>query len=176
MLGTQAEGNEERYRCLRRKRSRAPARAVSLACTHRPTSSCCGSTSHPLGEADLISFIPFSTSRIWRARTALILLSFPPMSLLCCARASLLARSRSPGLLVARVRLHGRFKSIASSEAPVMPPPLSGIRIVDLTRVLAGPTATMLLADLGYVITIYLAHADTYYDRCCHLPPDSERM
>ena len=28
-------------------------------------------------------------------------------------------------------------------------PPLRGLKIVDLTRVLAGPTATMLLADLG---------------------------
>ena len=30
-----------------------------------------------------------------------------------------------------------------------IPPPLKGVKIVDLTRVLAGPTATMLLADLG---------------------------
>jgi hypothetical protein len=28
-------------------------------------------------------------------------------------------------------------------------PPLRGLKVVDLTRILAGPTATMLLADLG---------------------------
>lgn len=50
-----------------------------------------------------------------------------------------------------------KIQRFNATKAPVnepkglhgIPPPLAGIKIVDLTRILAGPTSTMLLADLG---------------------------
>lgn len=69
------------------------------------------------------------------------------MSLLCtaCSRTGL----RSAVRLVPVVRAHYQTSSALDAVEQGIPPPLRGIKIVDLARVLAGPTATMLLADLG---------------------------
>lgn len=47
--------------------------------------------------------------------------------------------------------LQRRFiqKASSFSDSNGIQPPLHGVKVVDLTRVLAGPTATMLLGDLG---------------------------
>lgn len=47
-----------------------------------------------------------------------------------------------------------RYQTAPPYEGPTegIPPPLKGIKIVDLSRVLAGPVASMLLADLGEAV------------------------
>jgi len=52
-----------------------------------------------------------------------------------------------------------------------VPPPLNGIKVVDFTRVIAGPVAALILSDLGAEV-VKLEHPQGGDDTRGYRPPD----